>query len=140
MTRGTSAGDNVNASANAIALRLARWFDERLSDTDVQPTSMARLYGLEVLDLEPLHVRTVFVAEARSMAAVLEHPSVTEGFSFDAAAIVEFPWLRAETMAARPGEYGRRERGRLVRVCTYEGGAATLCRVGELEVCSEQRS
>lgn len=137
MTRGASA--NANTSANAIALRLARWFDERLTDTDVQPTSTARLYGLEVLDLEPLLVRTVFVAEARTMSAVLEHPSVTEGFMFDAAAIVEFPWLRADAMAVRPGEYGRRERGRLVRVSTYEGGAATLCRVGDLEVCAERQ-
>ena len=123
----------------SLALRLARWFDERLSDTDVQPTSRARLYGLEVLDHSPLQARTVFIAEAADFRSVINHPSASDGFAFDAAAVVEFPWISLDQATARPGSYSRRERGRVVRVITNDGDAATLCRVGDTEVCAAGR-
>jgi hypothetical protein len=113
----------------SLALDLAHWLDQRLTDTEVAPTSTTRLYGLEVLGRHPLRVRSVFILEARSIESAVGHPSVQRGIDYDAAALVEFPWI-AVGGSSRPGDFAVRQRGRLVRVLTYEGDTASVCRLG----------
>jgi hypothetical protein len=113
----------------SLALDLAHWFDQRLTDTEVAPSSTTRLYGLELLDRQPVHARSVFILEARSIGSALTHPSLERGIEYDAVALVEFPWI-AVGASPRPGEFAVRQRGRLVRVLTYEGDTASVCRLG----------
>ena len=113
----------------SLALRLAHWLDQRLAETEVVPTSTTRMYGLEVLDREPLRVRSVFILEANNIESALRHPSVSKGVDYDALALVEFPWSAAPG-SRRPGEFAGRRRGRLVRIVTHEGESATVFRLG----------
>jgi len=127
----------------SLPLRIARWFDDRLTDLGVSPSSVVRLYGVEVIDAEslgavPSAARSVFIDDGPDVEQVLMSGVAGKVFDFDAAVVVEFPWLTLEAVATRPGDYPRRRRGRLVRVMMFDGTGATVCRCGDLEVVSEQ--
>jgi hypothetical protein len=130
-------------SDRSLPLRIARWFDDRLTDLGLTPSSTVRLYGVEVIDAEslgalPTAARSVFITDGDDIDAVLTSGVSGKVFDFDAAVVVEFPWLSMDPSPSRPGDYPRRRRGRLVRVMMFDGSGATVCRCGDLEVVSEQ--
>jgi hypothetical protein len=132
-------------SDRSLPLRIARWFDDRLADLELAPTSTVRLYGIEVIDAESLGAhpgaaRSVFITDGDDIEQVLLSAVAGRAFDFDAAAVVEFPWLTVDQAPPRPGQFQRRRRGRLVRVMMFDGSGATVCRCGDLEVVSEQTS
>lgn len=105
-----------------LAARLTRWFEARLDEMVPPRRSLARRYGLEVIDaegidrLDPAAVRVVFVCEAEDPTLVRAVSAQDDGF--DATAVVEWSWVPAPLPegASRPGRYPRRRRERLVTV------------------------
>ena len=110
-------------STTALADRLTRWFAARLDQVPAPRRSVARLYGLEVIDpdgidrLDPAAVRTIFVREATDARALLATSGASAACDFDATATVEWAWSPvARAGTPRPGAFGTRQRERLVRV------------------------
>jgi hypothetical protein len=132
-------------SHHSLPLRLARWLDDRFTDIGLVPSSQVRLYGIDLLDpdglgVDPAAARTTFIAEGHDLDGVLMSSEATRALDFDAAAVVEHPWLNIVQPQQRPGEFPRRRRGRMVRVITFDGRGATVCRCGDMEVVSEHHS
>ena len=71
----------------SLALRLAHWFDQRLVETEVVPTSTTRMYGLQVLDREPLRVRSVFILD-RDGVVRYRHVGALVGVTFKGADVL----------------------------------------------------
>jgi hypothetical protein len=123
-----------------LPLRLARWFDDRLAESAAPASSRVRVYGLEVVDDDEFAhgsstaVRSVFVAEGTDLEDAMAQAGADRALDFDAAAIVEHPWLTTPSGPSRPGSYPRRRRGRVVRVLTFDGRSAVLCRYDDVEV------
>jgi hypothetical protein len=113
---------NDPADTRVLAIRLVRWFEARLDEMLPPRGSVARLYGLEVIDADglescaPTAVRMVFVCEAADVHAVESMADATRVCDFDAAATVEYRWAPTAVAIARPGDFGRRHRQRNVRV------------------------
>lgn len=111
----------VPATAS-LALRLARWFDARLTDCPPLPSSTVRLYGLEVIDpagidaLHPGAVRAVFVEEGPDDASILGEATMLRLAEPDAMAFVDHRWFPGPVGVLRPGSFPRRRRARVVRV------------------------
>lgn len=117
-----SVGVNDPTDTRVLAIRLVQWFEERLDEMVPPRGSVARLYGLEVVDpdglaaAEPTAVRMVFVCEAADLYGLDAMPDATRVYDFDAAATVEFRWAPSPLTMARPGDFGGRHRERNVRV------------------------
>ncbi|MEI8239343.1 MAG: hypothetical protein WCI22_07970 [Actinomycetota bacterium] len=126
-------------------LRIARWLDDRFTDLDLSPSAGTRLYGIEVRDAAAIGVdeaaaTSVFIAEGIDLDHVMSLEAASRALDFDAAAVVEHPWLTVDAPLPRPGQFGRKRRGRMVRVITFDGRSATVCRCGNLEVVSADRA
>jgi hypothetical protein len=117
-----SVGVNEPTDTRILAIRLVQWFEARLDEMVPPRSSVARLYGLEVLDpdgleaAQPTAVRMVFVCEAADLWALDDMVDAARADDFDAAATVEFRWAPSPAVMARPGDFGRRHRERNVRV------------------------
>lgn len=113
---------NEPTDTRILAIRLVQWFEARLDEMMPPRRSVARLYGLEVVDPDgleaaaPTAVRMVFVGEADDLLGLDELPDAARVDDFDAAATVEFRWAPTPVSMARPGDFGGRHRERNVRV------------------------
>ena len=120
-----SVGVNEPTDTRVLAIRLVQWFEERLDEMLPPRGSVARLYGLEVVDpdgletAEPAAVRMVFVCEAADVYGLDEMADAARADEFDAAATVEFRWAPSPVIMARPGDFAGRQRERHVRVVLH---------------------
>jgi hypothetical protein len=116
---------NDHTDTRTLAIRLTRWFEARLDEMLPPRRSLARLYGLEVIDaaglddLSPTAVRMVFICEAGDQCALDAMPDSDAVAGFDAAATVEFCWSPPRAPVPRPGEFGGRIRERHIRVALH---------------------
>ena len=83
------------------------------------------MYGLEIIDptrlddLDPMAVRTTFVAEAPDELSVMCVSGTGAAADlFDAVATVEWAWV-PRAVEPRPGRFARREQRRTVRVVLH---------------------
>ena len=116
------------------ALALARWFEARLHDTAVAHSPLVRLYGIDLIDpamldrLAPDAARPHFVAEAPSVDRLRSSPAAASVHDHDAMAFVSTRWMTVdEPRAARPGEFERRRRARVVHI-VLDGTVAAVAR------------
>ena len=120
-----SVGVNDHTDTRTLAIRLTRWFESRLDEMLPPRRSVARLYGLEVIDadgldsLAPHAVRMVFICEAGDQYRLDAMPDADAVMGFDAEAVVEFRWVPACPQTARPGDFGGRHRERHIRVALH---------------------
>jgi hypothetical protein len=113
---------NEPTETRILAIRLVQWLEARLDDMVPPRGSVARMYGLEVIDPDGLGccatnaVRMVFVCEAVDVHHLEEMPEAPRAGDFDAIATVEYRWAPNTAAVARPADFGGRHRERNVRV------------------------
>ena len=116
--------------SSCLALQLACWFERRLHDSMAAHSSLLRLHAIDIIDPDalddcaPAAARAYFVAEATSFDVLVGHPGVAAARGSDALAFVSTRWMAAVgSGAARPGDFARRRRARVVRVVADDGSA-----------------
>lgn len=119
---------------SSAALSLARWFEARLHDSVVGHSPLVRLYGIDLVDpalldrMAPDAARPRFVAEAPSIDRLRRLPEAVGVHDHDAIAFVSTRWMPVDDpRSARPGDFGRRRRARVVHV-VLDGVVAAVAR------------
>lgn len=109
-------------ATHLLAIHLSRWFDARLDEMVPPRGAIVQLFGLEVIDrdamieLDPLAVRVVFLAEGPDLRSVAGSPGGDAAVVYDAAVTVEYAWVPSGERSLQPGRFAGRERERSVRL------------------------
>ncbi|MCB0981890.1 MAG: hypothetical protein H6513_01655 [Acidimicrobiaceae bacterium] len=121
------------STAFTLPYLVAAWFDARLCEGYSPHSAGSRWYAVDVLDQVALEAQEAGAARLHSIGGAECVPDAATGSALladhDAVVLVSSRWLPcAGDGPARPGEWGRRRRARVIEVVTC-AGVATVLRV-----------
>lgn len=116
------------STASSFPFLVATWFDARLLEGYSPHSAGARWYAVDVLDPVGMELQQAGAARLLSLGHV-DDPAAAAALldDHDAIVLVSSRWVPCPGDGpARPGEFGRRRRARVIEVGADAGGATVV--------------